>query len=150
MSSIIDPSSIYSSYAQTTKSFAGASLQDKLGNVNASSDEDELMGACKQFEAYFVQKIIEQAKSTISEEEDEGEYMQYFGDIMTEQYANIITESGSTGLAQQLYDSMKSTYNITEALRPGNPKLGKEELHNLFKKLDKDYNIVINGIKELD
>ena len=44
----------------------------------------------------------------------------------------------------------ESTYNITEALRPGNPKLGKEELHNLFKELDKDYNIVINGIKELD
>ena len=44
----------------------------------------------------------------------------------------------------------KSTYNITEALRPGNPKISKEELHNLFKKLDKDYNIVINGIKELD
>ena len=44
----------------------------------------------------------------------------------------------------------ESTYNITEALRPGNPKLGKEELHNLFKELDKDYNIVINGIKLLD
>ena len=40
----------------------------------------------------------------------------------------------------------KSTYNITEALRPGNPKISKEELHNLFKKLDKDYNIVINGV----
>lgn len=44
----------------------------------------------------------------------------------------------------------KSTYNITEALRLGYPKISKEELHNLFKKLDKDYNIVINGIKELD
>lgn len=44
----------------------------------------------------------------------------------------------------------ESTYEITEALRPGNPKLSKEELHNLFKELDKDYNIVINGIKELD
>lgn len=44
----------------------------------------------------------------------------------------------------------KSTYNITEALRPGNPNISKDELHNLFKQLDKDYNIVINGIKELD
>lgn len=44
----------------------------------------------------------------------------------------------------------ESSYNITEALRPGSEIPGEEELHNLFKKLDKDYNIVINGIKELD
>ena len=114
MSSIIDPSSIYSSYAQTTKSFAGASLQDRLGNVNASSDEDELMGACKQFEAYFVQKIIEQAKSSISEESDEekGEYVRMFDDMMNEQYANLITENGGIGLAQQLFEATKNTYHI--------------------------------------
>lgn len=114
MSSILDTSSLYSTYAQNVSSANTKSLESSLGNVDSSSEADELMSVCKNFEAYFVQKIIEQAKSTISEEEDEGEYMQYFGDIMTEQYANIITESGSTGLAQQLYDSMKSTYNIAE------------------------------------
>ena len=41
-----------------------------------------------------------------------GEYMKYFGDILNEQYANIITDSGGVGLAQQLYDSMKDRYNL--------------------------------------
>lgn len=117
MSSILDTSSLYSTYAQTASSASTKSLESSLGNVSSSSEADELMSVCKNFEAYFVQKIIEQAKSTIADEdeEDQGEYMQYFGDILNEQYANAIVESGETGLAQQLYDSMKSTYNISDA-----------------------------------
>lgn len=38
--------------------------------------------------------------------------MKYFGDIMNEQYANAIVDSGTVGLAQQLYDSMKSHYDL--------------------------------------
>ena len=38
--------------------------------------------------------------------------MKYFGDMRNEQYANIIAESGSVGLAQQLYDSIKSSNNM--------------------------------------
>ncbi len=37
--------------------------------------------------------------------------MKYFGDMQNEQYANIIADSGSFGLAQQLYDSIKSNNN---------------------------------------
>ena len=40
-------------------------------------------------------------------EEDDGEYMQYFGDTLNQSYAEAITESGQVGLAKQLYDSMK-------------------------------------------
>lgn len=38
--------------------------------------------------------------------------MQYFGDTLNQTYADIIADSGSVGLAKQLYDSMKSTYNL--------------------------------------
>jgi flagellar protein FlgJ len=38
--------------------------------------------------------------------------MQYFGDMLNEQYADAIVESGSTGLAQQLYESMKTNYTL--------------------------------------
>ncbi len=116
MSSIFDTSSLYSTYSQNISSANTQSLTNSLQNAESSSDADQLMSVCKNFEAYFVQKIIEQAKNTFSEdEEEEGEYMQYFGDIMNEQYANIVTESGSFGLAQQLYDSMKSNYHIDGA-----------------------------------
>lgn len=114
MSSILDTSSLYSTYGQTVTNAASSSLQSTLGNVNEESSDEELMNVCKNFEAYFVQKIIEQAKQSIvgEDEEEQGEYMQYFGDMRNEQYANIIAESGSVGLAQQLYDSIKSNGNI--------------------------------------
>lgn len=115
MSSILDTSSLYSTYSQTASTASAQSLQNSLGNVSESSEADQLMNVCKEFEAYFVQKILEQAKTSIAGEEEEGEYMQYFGDILNEQYANMIAKSGSTGLAQHLYDSMKTTYNISDA-----------------------------------
>ncbi|MCI8377248.1 MAG: hypothetical protein HFH72_01865 [Lachnospiraceae bacterium] len=114
MSSILDTSSLYSTYGQTVTNAASSSLQSTLGNVNEDSSDEELMNVCKNFEAYFVQKIIEQAKKSIAgeDEEEQGEYMKYFGDMRNEQYANIIAESGSVGLAQQLYDAIKSNNNM--------------------------------------
>jgi flagellar protein FlgJ len=114
MSSILDTSSLYSAYGQSVSNATSASLESTLSNVSDSSSDDELMSVCKSFESYFVQKIIEEAKTSIAgeDEDEEGEYMQYFGDIMNEQYANLIVESGSTGLAQQLYDSMKDNYSL--------------------------------------
>lgn len=114
MSSILDTSSLYSTYGQAVTNAASSSLQSTLGNVNDNSSDEELMNVCKNFEAYFVQKIIEQAKNSIvgEDEEEQGEYMKYFGDMRNEQYANIIAESGSVGLAQQLYDSIKSNGSI--------------------------------------
>lgn len=114
MSSILDTSSLINTYGQTISNTNASSLQSSLGNVDKSATADELMNACKGFEAYFVQKVIEQAKKSILEndEEEEGEYMKYFGDIMNEQYANAIVDSGTIGLAQQLYDSMKSHYDL--------------------------------------
>ena len=113
MSSILDTSSLINTYGQTISNTNASSLQSSLGNVDKSATADELMSACKGFEAYFVQKVIEQAKQSILDnEEEDGEYMKYFGDIMNEQYANAIVESGTIGLAQQLYDSMKSHYDL--------------------------------------
>lgn len=112
MSSIYDTSSLYSAYGTTVSSASSSKLQSSLGNINSSTGDDQLMEVCKGFESYFVQQIIEQAKTSLvgKDEEEEGEYMQYFGDILNEQYANTIVENGGTGLAQQLYDSMKNTY----------------------------------------
>lgn len=114
MSSILDTSSLYSTYGQSVSNASATSLQSTLGSVSESASDDELMEVCQEFEAYFVQKIIEQAKSTIvgEDEEEQGEYMQHFGDLLNEQYANMIAKSGSTGLAQQLYESMKTTYSL--------------------------------------
>lgn len=112
MSSILDISSMYDSYASTLSSATGSSLKNSLESVNSDSDDEELMNACKSFESYFVQKIIDQAYKSVKGEEDEGEYMKYFGDTLTQSYADAIADSGEIGLAQQLYDSMKQNYKL--------------------------------------
>ena len=99
MSSVYDISSMYDSYKQSVQSATGSKAQSALN--------EELMDACKGFETYFVQKIIEQARKMVKSEEDDSEYMQYFGDTLNQSYAEAITESGQVGLAKQLYDSMK-------------------------------------------
>ena len=107
MSSIYDVSSMYDTYAQSLQSSSGVTAQSALKAVNDDSTDEELMEACKGFESYFVQKIIEQARKMTESEDDQGEYMKYFGDTLNQAYAEAITDSGQVGLAQQLYDSMK-------------------------------------------
>lgn len=107
MSSVYDISSMYDSYKQSVQSATGSKAQSALNAVNSDSTDEELMDACKGFETYFVQKIIEQARKMVKSEEDDGEYMQYFGDTLNQSYAEAITESAQVGLAKQLYDSMK-------------------------------------------
>ena len=104
--------SFYSAAAQvnhTSKtSVAANELEAKLSsNLEGASDE-KMMDACKSFESYLVQQVMKQVKDSVAKsEEDKGEYMAYFGDMLYEKYAEDITESGELGIAQQLYESMK-------------------------------------------
>ena len=41
------------------------------------------------------------------DEEEKNDYLTQFGDMLYEEYAQEATDSGSLGIAQMLYDSMK-------------------------------------------
>lgn len=112
MSSILDISSMYDSYSQQISSVSSDTASQRIGGVTEESSDEELMEACKSFEAYFVQKMIEEAKKTLDNEDEQGEYTRMFADSMNEQLANTITESGQVGLAKQLYDNIKTQYNL--------------------------------------
>ncbi len=112
MSSILDTASLYNSYAYKVGQTSSSSLQSSINNVD-SEDDAELMNVCKSFESYFVQKMIESAKKTVKSEDEDGEYMQYFGDTLNQAYADTIADSGTLGLAQQLYDSVKTQYKLS-------------------------------------
>lgn len=93
----------------TGKSGSAEALEDRLGNTDLSSaTDDELMDVCKSFESYFVEQVLKEAKKTVlSDDEDEGEYLEYFGDILVQEYADTLSENGNLGIAQMLYESMK-------------------------------------------
>lgn len=80
-------------------------ITSKINNKNSS--DEELMSACKSFEAYLLEQVFKGMKSTVDKEEDEGDYMEQFGDMLYEQYAKSATESQSLGIAQMLFDSLK-------------------------------------------
>ena len=84
-------------------------LSSSLSNIeNGTATDEELMEACKTFENYLVEQVIKQTKSAMLEDEDsQGDYMKYFGDTMTQSYAELITENSNLGIAQMLYESMK-------------------------------------------
>lgn len=102
----------YTQHSQS--SMKTSELENKLKNQDLSETTDEeLMSACKEFEAYFIEQVLQQMKETIpkSEEEEDNKYLDYFGDMMLQEYSSIITERGDLGIAQELYESMKNNTN---------------------------------------
>jgi len=100
-------------YAQMQKSkndSKAIGLQNKLTGLDeANSSDEEIMEVCKEFEAYLVEKVFDRMKDAMTDsEEEESDYLSYFGDMMYQEYAKQIAENGELGLAQQLYESMKT------------------------------------------
>ncbi len=97
-------------------------LQNKLSGINSqSATDEEMMEVCKEFEAYLVEKVFDRMKDAMTDsEEEESDYLSYFGDMMYQEYAKTIAENGELGLAQQLYESMKrnTVSPIQESLQP--------------------------------
>lgn len=84
-------------------------LQQTLSGVNTeNASDEELLEACKSFETYFTEQVLKEMKKTVHSSDDDGEYMQYFGDMLVENYAQNITDTGSLGIAQMLYESMRN------------------------------------------
>lgn len=100
-------------YMQQNAAAAANAKTEKLSaSLNSiekgAATDEELMEACKDFEAYLVEQVIKSAKKAmLSDEDSQGEYMKYFGDNLTQSYAEMITETGNLGIAQMLYESMK-------------------------------------------
>jgi flagellar protein FlgJ len=87
------------------------SKTDKITSAlnNKSASDEELMEACKSFEAYLLEQAFKGMEKTImkNEEEEENPYLTQFGDMLYEEYAESAAEKQSLGLAQMLYEAMK-------------------------------------------
>lgn len=106
MSISIGNQNLYSSMTAITASKGEAALEDKLKNTNSLEDK-ELMDVCKSFETYFVEQVFKEMRKTVPESEEKNEYMDYFGDMLYEEYSKEITKNDGMGIAQMLYESMK-------------------------------------------
>jgi len=117
----MDFSNVASMYTDT---YANASnraadrLQNKLNGADyTKATDDELMDACKQFEAYFVEQMFKEMMKTIpSESEGAGSMnsmMDYYKDVMIQNIAEeTADQNGGLGLAQMLYEQMRRNYGL--------------------------------------
>ncbi len=108
------------SSADTANSVASSQLQQSI--QNAQTDE-EMFAACKQFEAYFVEQIYKNMQTAVMKsDEEENEYTEMFGDMLTQEYANAVVETKGIGIANLLYESMKNNAAAAKAAinMPGN------------------------------
>lgn len=105
--------SMYTDYIAST-----AKNQTKLAeNVSAGSSDDELLEACKEFEAYFIEQVFNAMMETtkaFSDEEENGyatKMVDYFKDTAVQELTNQATGQNGFGIAQTLYEQMKRQYS---------------------------------------
>lgn len=101
---------LYTQMQKSKNDSKAVNLQNKLTGLDeANTTDEEIMEVCKEFEAYLVEKVFDRMKDAMTDsEEEESDYLSYFGDMMYQEYAKQIAENGELGLAQQLYESMKT------------------------------------------
>ena len=81
-------------------------------------DEKELMDACKEFEAYFMEQVFNSMLETtkVFSDDDENGYaskmVDYFKDFAVQELCGKVTEGSGLGLANTLYEQMKRNYGI--------------------------------------
>ena len=119
----MDFSNITGMYADTYANAANqraAGLQDKLKDADyAKATDAELMDACKQFEAYFIEQMYKGMMKTIPTNENTSNYtatmMDYYKDQMVQAMAEETTnQNGGFGLAQMLYEQMKRNFGTAD------------------------------------
>lgn len=82
-------------------------LQETLSSNLSQADDEALMDVCKSFESYLMEQVFKKMDSTILREEEDSEYVDYFKDMMFQEYANDATSQQGLGIAQMLFESMK-------------------------------------------
>ena len=118
---------LYSQYSEmyTSNAAKDSAAADKLKETLSKTDyskstEDELMAVCKEFESYFTEQVFKSLERMVPESDEEtssstSPYMDYFGDMLTQEYAKSSTESNNgkgLGIAQMLYEQMARNYGI--------------------------------------
>lgn len=114
----MDISNLASGYLDTYKQIASekSSLEGNIKNDYSKATDEELMEACKQFEAYFLEQVFKEMSKTTKLTEEEGSnntMVEYFKEQTIQKIAADSTETNSLGLAQSLYEQMRRNYGVS-------------------------------------
>ena len=109
--------SMYSDVYANAANQSASKLKDQMSGTDyTKATDDELMDACKQFEAYFIEQMYKGMLKTIPERENlsgsTSTMLDYYKDQMIQSIAEQTTEQSGLGLAQMLYEQMKRNYGL--------------------------------------
>ena len=111
-------SSDYSAYLSSSSAAA-----DKMNNIKkadyTNATDDELMDACKQFEQYLVEMVMDEVMDTVDifgtgdpSSSSMASSQDLMKDSMVQTMSKQLTEGANLGIAQELYESMKRNYGV--------------------------------------
>lgn len=111
-------SAMYSDTYTTAANQTASRLQNQLDGADyTKASSDELMDACRQFEAYFVEQMYKAMLKTVPQNEETSNYtstvMDYYKDQMVQSMAEETASGNGLGLAQMLYEQMRRNYGPT-------------------------------------
>ena len=111
-------SAMYSDTYTTAANQTASRLQNHLDGADyTKASSDELMDACRQFEAYFVEQMYKAMLKTVPQNEEMSNYtstvMDYYKDQMVQSMAEETASGSGLGLAQMLYEQMRRNYGLT-------------------------------------
>ncbi len=114
----MDIGNMSSAYKDIYASASGANaskLEGQLKTDYSKATDEELMDACKQFEAYFLEQVFKGMMKTIPKSDNDSSnstMLDFFKDEMIQEIAADSTEQNSLGIAQMLYEQMKRNYGL--------------------------------------
>ena len=119
MVDMTDIASMYSDVYASAANQTANKIKNQLDGADYSkATDDELMAACKQFEAYFVEQLYKGMMKTIPQSEDTSNYTSmmtdFYKDQMIQSMAEQTTKQTNLGLAQMLYEQMKRNYGVVD------------------------------------
>jgi len=92
-------------------------LTDSVKKAESTTDDEELMKACKSFEAYMVEQVMAKMEEIShidgADQDKDNEYMSMFKDSFIKDKAELLTENTDLGIAKMLYESMKRNATST-------------------------------------
>ncbi len=110
----------YNQYAtMEAAQVSGNNLKSTLSSTSSTSTDEELMDACKQFEAYLLEQVFKEMQKSVDALKDESTVdkststlVDYFKGQTLTKITQDATETQGLGLAQMLYENMKNNYGI--------------------------------------
>ena len=105
----------YLSSAMQSASDASSKAQTSAQRNYAGATEEEMLDACKKFEAYFIEQVLKEVKKTIPQTDSldgpTSSLVDFFKDGVLQDLSEDLQETQNFGLAQQMFEQMKRNYS---------------------------------------